>query len=475
MQVAYNLNLEQTQKLVMTSKLCQSIAMLQFSSLELSTYIEQQLEENPLLELGTENEETAFDENEEDKPCPQEMAKQDNGFNWEDYFGDQYHEGKDRGLVPRDEQHKHWEYDCQKSLSLAPTLSEHLLSQLHLSMCSDLDKLIGEYLIGNIDDNGYLRVSLAEVREQLNIAPQRVAQVLSLLQSFDPAGVAARDLRECLLLQVERLGINDEVTRKLIGNHLMDLARGKLVKIANTLGVSMQEAQRSSDLIKSLDPKPGRGFTGLHPACYIIPDVVLQKVGDEYVILVNDATVPRLTVNAAYRSVLSKEKCVDADTRRFVENKLNSAVWLIRSIEQRRLTLHKVASCLVEQQKDFLEKGIKYMKTLNLKKVADMVGLHESTVSRATSNKYIQTPRGVFEMKYFFSSGLDDDSGTKISSGYIKKLLQEIVAEEDSCCPLTDQKLTEIFSRRGIKISRRTVAKYRGELGIPAIQKRKRY
>jgi len=473
MQMGYNLNLEQTQKLVMTPKLCQAITVLQLSSLELSTYIDQQLEENPLLELREDGEDGVSDEAEKHNEL--ETGKQDYGFNWEDYFVDQYYDGRDSGNIQKEKQWKQLGYNYEKFLSQTPTLSEHLLSQLNLTSCYGMDKLIGEYLIGNIDDNGYLRVSLAEVQERLNVAPDRIAKILSLIHSFEPVGVGARNLQECLLIQIERLGIKDEVTHELINHHLTDLAKGRLAKIAHDLGVSILEVQESSDLIKTFDPKPGRNFTGMNDACYIIPDVVLEKVGGEYIILVNDITVPRVTVNSAYRSVLSKEKNFDSDTRRFVENKLNAAVWLIRSIEQRRLTLYKVASCLVDLQRDFLDSGIKYLKPLNLKKVAKMVGLHESTVSRATSNKYIQTPRGVFEMKCFFSTGLNNDAGTKISAGSIKKLLQEIIAGEDNRYPLNDQKIAEIFSRRGIQISRRTVAKYRDELSIPAVQKRKRY
>jgi len=475
MQMGYNLNLEQAQKLVMTPKLCQAITVLQLSSLELSAYIEQQLEENPLLELreDTDGEEGDFDDSE--KPCGPEVEIQEYGLNWEDYLEDYYYDDRDNSTIQKEKQRKQQGYGYEKFLSQTPTLSEHLLSQLNLTPCHGRDKLIGEYLIGNIDDNGYLRVSLAEVAVQLNVDINRVAKVLNLVQSFEPVGVGARNLQECLLIQIKRLGINNEVIKKLIKDHLMDLAKGRLIKIAHNLGVTIQEVQQSTDLIKTLDPKPGRNFTGLNDACYIIPDVVLEKVGSEYIILVNDVTIPRVTINQAYRSVLSKEKSIDSDTRRFVENKLNAAVWLIRSIEQRRLTLYKVASCLVELQRGFLDRGVKYLKPLNLKKVAEMVGLHESTVSRATSNKYIQTPRGVFEMKCFFSTGLNNDSGNMISAGSIKKSLQEIVAGEDSKYPLNDQRIAEIFSQRGIKISRRTVAKYRDELGIPAVQKRKRY
>ena len=254
----------------------------------------------------------------------------------------------------------------------------------------------------------------------------------------------ARNLEECLLIQVKQLGIKDIVLESLIKNYLVDLSKGKLNRIAQEMGITVQAVQQAADLLKTLDPKPGRNFSNLHSTRYIIPDIILEKVEGEYVILVNDVAIPRITINSTYRSVLAKDKSHDSRTRRFVESKLNAAAWLIRRIEQRRLTLYKVANCLVELQRDFLDNGVKYLKPLNLKKVAGMVGLHESTVSRATSNKYIQTPQGVFEMKYFFSTGLNNSAGTTTSSESIKKMLQEIVAREDARSPLNDQQISEI-------------------------------
>lgn len=468
MQTGFRLNLEQTQKLVMTPELCQAINVLQLSSLELSNYIDRQLEENPLLELRDYNDNSTNDNSTE--------VKQDVSFNWEDYLNDAYQYGRQGGVVRGADPQRDTDYGYDRFLYRSPTLFEYLMSQLSLSPCRGRDKWIGEFLIGSIDDNGYLRIPLAEVQEVFAVDLLRVERVLFLLQSFEPVGIAARDLQECLLIQLRYLGLEDTLAGNIIKHHLANLSKGRLVKIAHELGVSIQEVQRASDLIKTLDPKPGRNFTGLNEACYIVPDVVLEKVDGEYVILVDDVTLPRLTVNATYRSVLNREKQVDSDIRRFVENKLNAAVWLIRSLEQRRLTLYKVASCLVELQRDFLEKGIKFLKPLNLKKVAQIVGVHESTISRATANKYIQTPRGVFEMKCFFSTGVNNNSGSKVSAGCAKEMLQELIDKEDRNCPFTDQKLAEmLLNDKGIKISRRTVAKYRYELNIPAVQKRKRY
>ncbi|MFX4262574.1 RNA polymerase factor sigma-54 [Pelotomaculum propionicicum] len=471
MRIGYGLNMEQTQKLIMTPELRQAITVLQLSSLELSMYIEQQLQENPLLDLRDDDTEKNLELVDKGKSEEVGEEKKEYDLDWELYFQD----SSDLGFSRQERNRDQPEYSYENFVSQAPTLSEHLLSQLFLSPCTNPERLIAEYLIGNIDDKGYIRVSPEEVAARLKVSEPEVTMVLSLIQTFDPPGVGARNLEECLLIQYNTLGINNEIVKELIEKYLEDLAKGKISRIAHELGVTVQEVQKAADILKTLDPKPGRNFSNPNDNRYIVPDIVVEKVEGEYIILVNDVIAPRITINSTYRSVLSKEKSFDPQTRRFVESKLNAAVWLIRSIEQRRLTLYKVAECLVEMQRDFLDYGIKYLKPLNLKNVAEKVGLHESTISRATSNKYIQTPQGVFEMKQFFSTGLNNVTGSTTSSECIKKMVQEIIAGEDSRLPLTDQKISEMIKQKGIKISRRTVAKYRDELNIPAIGRRKRY
>lgn len=468
MRMGYGLNILQTQKLIMTPELRQAITVLQLSSLELETYVEQQLQENPLLEV---NEEDAGQVVPEEKTVEAEK-KEENQYDidWQDYF----HDSSDLGMPRSEVRSKQNEYSYEHFVSRAPSLMEHLLLQLGLSKCSPRQRAIAEYIIGNINNNGYLNYQAGEMAGHLGVSEDEVLDALRLVQSFDPPGVGARTLQECLLLQLEHLGVCDPLAYTVVEQHLNDLADGKYNRMAQQLGVSVQEIQRVSDLLKTLDPKPGRNFSGLTDNRYIVPDIVLNKVENEYVIIINDVSVPRLTINNTYRAVLNQDKS-DNKTRKYVEHKLNAAAWLIKSIEQRRLTLYKVTRCLVDLQRDFLDFGVKYLKPLNLKTVADIVGLHESTVSRATSNKYIQTPQGVFEMKYFFSSGLNSDAGGSVSAESIKKNIQEIVAAEDAREPLNDQQIADIFARRGIKISRRTVAKYRDEMGIPPIRKRKRY
>lgn len=472
MRMGYGLHVEQTQKLIMTPELRQAITVLQLSSLELGMYIEQQLQENPMLEVR-EDDLDRIGENEgaegDGSEGEEQLSRQEYDVDWEEYFHD-----SDLGLARREKLAEPSGVGYENFLAQVPTLTEYLMMQLNLSHCDDYLKDIGEYMIGNIDHNGYLQVSVKEAAEQLKVSQSKVEQVLSLIQSFDPLGVGASSLQECLLLQVQHLVIKNKLVVELIEKYLPDMAKGRLNQIAQQLGVSVTDVQEAADIIKTLDPKPGRNFTTTNEVRYIVPDVVVERVEGEYIILVNDSSVPRLTINSTYRSVLTQDK-FDVQTRRFVENKLNSAAWLLKSIEQRRLTLYKVASCLVELQKDFLSFGVKYLKPLNLRTVAEIVSLHESTVSRATSNKYIQTPQGVFEMKFFFSTGLSSAGGGMTSAESIKKTLRELIAEEDVRKPLNDQKISDIFAERGIKISRRTVAKYRDELNIPPLRQRKRY
>jgi len=462
--IGYGLNLEQTQKLVMTPELRQAITVLQLSSLELAEYVEQELLENPFLEMKEENGESPED------PLPEPVEREkENDRDWEDYFA----EDADPAAAPRSQSAEAGS-GYENFVSRSPTLAEHLLFQLDLSPCRGTVKKIGEYLIGNLDEHGYLRCTVEEVCAGLQVDEAEVGQALAVLQSFDPPGVGARDLRECLLNQVDQLGLADPLVRRLIENHLEDLAGGKLSRIARRLGVTVQDVQRAADVVKKLDPKPGCNFATPGDTRYIVPDVILEKVGNEYAIVINDSAIPRLTISRAYRSMLSRSG-EDPETRRYLESRLNAASWLVRSIEQRKVTLYRVTACLVEMQRDFLDYGVRYLRPLNLRKVAAHLGLHESTISRATANKYIQTPLGVFEMKYFFSPGLNNADGTLTSAESIKCRLQEFIAAEDVKNPVNDQRLVEMFARQGIRISRRTIAKYRDELGIPAAARRKRY
>lgn len=465
MRLGHSLNQVQTQKLAMTPELRQAIAILQFSAIELSQYIEQELMENPVIELK-ENEiddENNIETIEKIEPEKEEKYEID----WQEYFSDK----SDLGYHINNEikENKFENYYIE-----APTLHEHLLLQLSLQGLDKKENEIGEFFIGNIDEKGYLQCTLDEVEIRYNVDLAVAERTLQIIQSFDPSGVGARNLRECLLIQVDQLGIDNHLLKSLIEHHLNDLADNGLPKVAQALKVSVQEVQKAADELKNLDPKPGRKFSSSNDTRYIVPDIVVERVNKEYIILVNDTMVPRLHINQSYREILG-DRNHDSETKKFVEGKLNSASWLIKSIEQRRLTLYKVSQSIVKFQKDFFDHGIKYLKPLNLKQIALDVGLHESTISRATSNKYIQTSQGVFEMKFFFASGVDNSSGDATSSETIKRLIKEMLQAEDARKPLSDPKIAEILQNKGIDISRRTVSKYRDEMGISSTFRRKRY
>lgn len=466
MRLTHEVILEQQQKLMMTPELRQAIAILQMSSQELGEFIQTELERNPVLETNENQDEPDSRESQEKEPEPDDNRDDE----WKEYFQDRSDLGYSSEKYDPDNQR-----NLEHFYADAPTLSEHLMMQLRLSLNDERAIRIGTFLIGNIDENGYLRIGVEEAGTALHAEENQVLEVLTLIQSFDPSGVGARDIAECLLIQLTQLGAVTPQAERIVKEFLDDLGRGRLARIAAALGITVNEVQDIADLIRTLNPKPGRNFGGLQDVRFVNPDIVVEYLNGEYIILVNDGQSPRLTVNPLYNDMMRQPGMFNEETQKYIRDRINSAIWLIKSIEHRRLTLYNVAKCLVDVQRDFLEKGIKYLKPLNLKQVAEMVGMHESTVSRATNNKYIQTPRGVFELKYFFSGGLQTAEGDSQSSRSIKRMIQEMIAREDARAPLSDQKIAEVMEEKGINISRRTVAKYRGELNIPSTARRKRY
>jgi RNA polymerase sigma-54 factor len=348
------------------------------------------------------------------------------------------------------------------------------MMQLELVSMKPACKMIARYIIESLDENGYLTSSIQEICQVFRAREEKVMEALAVIQGFEPVGVGARDLKECLLIQLKNRGKDKPEARLIIENHLEDIAENRLCNIAKALGISVKEVQDISDEIKSLEPKPGRQFGSSSDNRYIVPDVTVEKVGDEYVIIVNDSTAPRLNISPYYQKML-READKDSNISKFLSSRLNSALWLIRSIEQRRQTIYNVVKAVVNYQRDFLDHGPKHLKTLTLKQIADELGIHESTVSRSINGKYMQTPRGLFEIKYFFTSGVTGQDGSSIASESIKTIIREMIENEDPKSPLSDQAIADSMEECGIEISRRTIAKYRDEMNIPSSTKRKRF
>ena len=480
MKLGYDLTIEQAQKLVMTPELIQAIQILQFNTQELDAYVEEQLLVNPVLEHSTAeaSERDSREEREESFPDAVNQQKTEGNqekddFDWKEYIRDRqyddisYRQGE---YAPDEEKND----PLERYVSSDVTLPEHLLFQLQCAELSGEGKRIGDYIVESLDENGYLTSSVEEMAQALNVPEEEVQDVLAVIQTFDPLGVGASDLSECLLIQLRQQGQLTEIFELVIRNHLKDLAENRLGAIAREMGITTGEVQLVSDVIRMLEPKPGRQFASQGETKYIVPDVIVEKIDEEYVVTINDNSTPHLMVSSYYRNLLqSAEK--DEALSKYLSDRVNSALWLIKSIEQRKQTIYNVVSAVVRYQKEFFEKGSKYLKTLTLKDIAEEVGIHESTVSRSINGKYMQCCKGVFEIKYFFSAGVAGSAGEGISSNSIKEFIKEIVDEEDPKSPYSDQDMAEMLQEKGIKISRRTVAKYRDEMHILSSSKRKRY
>jgi RNA polymerase sigma-54 factor len=463
------LALKTTQRLVMTAMLQQAIKLLPLSRLELIQKVHQELLENPFLEDVATQEDSEVDVvDEEFSQDTEEETPTESDIDWEAYLQDN---GGNESTPLNNEKESP---SLEATLRNETSLTEHLLWQLSLAFRAELDKQIGMYLIGNLDDDGYLQCQIEEVTAIFGVEPTRVTDVLHVIQSFDPAGVGAQNLQECLLIQLAHLGMADSLAGIIVQRYLAQIDERSFRKIAKDLQVSLEEVIAAVKLIRELDPKPGSRYNP-HRVEYIVPDVVVAKMGDEYQVLLNDDGMPRLRINALYQNILRRGDGIHHDTREYLEEKFRSAVWLMKSIEQRRQTLLKVAKSLCKFQHDFLDKGLPYLRPLVLKDVAEDINMHESTVSRVTTNKYMHTPQGVFELKFFFHSGLDSSGGEAMSSVSVKDIIKKAVTAEDARNPLTDQQLVMLLENKGIQIARRTVAKYRQELRIPPASRRKRF
>ncbi len=475
--------LKLSQQLVMTPQLQQAIKLLQLSRMELVDVIRQELEENPILEEGAENpdeketpEEAApFEENA--APPASEEIKEVKGdaegladIDWQTYL-----EGYNLGGTASDAYEEDDDRPSFESLlTRKSTLTDHLMWQLNLSRMGEGERQIAAEIIGNIDEDGYLRASLEEIAGATGAAVDQVAKVLTIVQEFDPPGVASRNLQECLLRQVRQLDMEGTLVESILCDHISDLESRRYQAIAKAQGVLLDEVLGAAKLISGLDPRPGRPY-GQEEVHYITPDIFVYKIGEEYMVVLNDEGLPNLRINSFYRNALASGSTVDAKAGEYIQEKLRGAVWLIKSIHQRQRTIYRVTKSIVKFQREFFDKGIEYLKPLVLRDVAEDIEMHESTISRVTTNKYVQTPQGLFELKYFFNSGINTTEGDSLASESVKSKIREIVAGENSKKPHSDQKIVEILRQNGIDIARRTVTKYREMLGIGSSTQRKRF
>ena len=472
MAIQQKLHTKLVQKLILTPSLQQAIKLLPMSTLELADLLNQEMVENPLLEeVPTEDLQPA--EQTQEKAQAEEAKQAEKGDTWDDadydyFFGDYL----DEGYRPRTPTEVKELPPIENTLSTAASLADHLEWQLSLQTDDEKLKEIGEAIIGNLDDDGYLVASVDEIAAMGNWSVEDVERALQHVQTFDPIGVAARDLQECLTLQLRHVGLAGTITEKIVTDHLKLLQNHQVPEIARRLGVTVDELKEHIEIVRNLDPKPGSRYNPTQSQ-YVIPDVYVVKVEDHYEVFLNEEGLPQLRISPVYRRLLDKNSENSDETRAYVKDKFRSALWLIKSVDQRQKTIHKVATSIVNFQKEFLDHGIEYLRPLVLRDVANDIGMHESTVSRVVNNKYMHTPQGVFEMKFFFHSGISSSYGESVSSVTIKQRIRKIIDNEDPRKPLSDSKIVSILQKEGLILARRTIAKYREELKIPTSNQRK--
>jgi RNA polymerase sigma-54 factor len=489
MEMRTEVQLKQTQILTLTPQMRQALKLLQTPIMELEQVLRTELLVNPLLEEvleeETEEDEPERDAEEEEAPGeePVEAAgtDPDEGGNdevdWSEFDDDEFGAGY-RSL-------EETPLRTEPVITEVTDITEHLTSQLRLLGLKPLETEIGEYIIGNLDSAGYLTATVEEMVEKFGVETIVVERILSRVQAFDPPGIAARDLRECLMIQMEYFGLDHPLAEILLRDHFDDLSKRRYLKIAEDLARSVEEVQAAASEIAHFSPKPAlnyvddnairdRSDSGSDPNV-IVPDLVVEKVDGEYRVFLNDRYLPRLRVSQAYRNLSADSAQGGKQTMKFINEKRKSAEWLLRAIEERKQTMVKVMEFIVEVQMEFFEKGIQYLRPMNLRDVADRVEVHQSTVSRATKDKYVQTPKGIFELKFFFGTSLGTSNGVEINTKTIKDRVAHMVADEDERKPLSDHEIVSLLEGEGVKIARRTVAKYREELGILPARMRRKY
>lgn len=476
MEMKHSLSMQQKPMLIMTQRLQHALKLLQMPTLELQQALKMELERNPLLEEVDEVEEVQeieevkqeVGQTEAETPDPAPKEKEDQEIDWGELWPDQF----ENVSAPRVNDGDAEFYE--RVPITVKSLGDHLLEQLRLGNLDERGLEIGDYLIGSLDENGYLQTSIEEVAETFGIAPEKIEEVLAVVQTFEPAGVGARNLQECLWIQIVQKRMESTLAGRIIQEQFDNLLAKRFSEIARNLKCTIEDVQAASDLIGTLDPRPAQEIAA-EETRYVVPDLIVDRVGEDFVVVLNDKNVPRLRISHAYQQMLRNKSATQDDTRKYITEKLNSAKWLIQTIEQRRKTMIKVMRRIVEEQRDFFEKGVEGLKPLTLQQIANQIGMHESTVSRVTTSKYVQTPRGVFELKYFFSSGLQTEEGDDVSAKVAKEKISHLIQGEDKMEPLSDQRIAELLHEQGLKIARRTVAKYREALRILPARARRRY
>ena len=467
--------LRQKQSLILSPQMQQAIRLLQLPTQDLKQEIQQEITANPLLEIDddekkeasedthTPDDTSAESENNEGETAELEFREEFEKLlqiddEWKEYFRQAE---SFRKPSKEDEQKRHF---LETSLTSEETLAEHLFAQLNLSALSDEQKKIGELIIGNIDEQGYLSVPPAEIAESNKIPLDDILAVLQIIQTLHPPGIGAQNVKECLEIQLDKLDLRHSLAYTIVHEHLDNLGKKKFHDIAHALHCSLPELQKAITIIEKLDPKPGRMF-GSEKSSYIIPDVTVEKIDGTYEIIMNDEIIPHLKISDTYRTLIYRDD-INKPTKSYIKDKIKGGLWFIKNIRQRQQTIYNISRAIITVQTDFLDHGMAYLKPLTMQQVADVVGIHEATVSRAVANKYIQTPQGIFELKFFFTSGITTSTGEEMSSRNIKQELIDLIAQEDRRKPLSDEKIIEIFAQKGINIARRTVAKYREQLKI---------
>jgi RNA polymerase sigma-54 factor len=474
MNMQHRLVQTQTQRLMLTQRMQQAIQILQLSSLELEQHVQQELETNPVLEL--------IEKQEKPEETKEKDSADDNGnddfddvaLDLDDFasrWNDPPRTGVDFSRNPDADERREYH---QNSITKQESLSSRLLTQLSLATQEERTYAIGERIIGDIDNRGYFSGSLEEIADEFQVPIETIERVLYMVQHFEPTGVGARDVVECLLLQAYVEYPEDEQLRVLIEEHLLELERRQIPKIAKAMGITPERVEALKDLLATLDPWPGHEYA-FEPPQYVTPDVIVEKREDGgFEVYLSDEVVPELRISGAYRRMIRSGK-MGKEEQKYLRDKVESAKWLMRNIEQRQNTILRIAKAIVDVQEGFMDKGVEAIKPLTLQEIADKVGVHEATVSRTTRGKYMQTPQGLFEMKYFFSTGLRSDNGEDQSAKSVQSLIKKIVDNEDKTKPLSDQKIANLLKEQGINIARRTVTKYREALGILSTTLRKQY